>query len=205
LMAGPIDVRISPNAVNKLANDKPLAWFRDNLIATVPRKFAGGGRKVYPGFLQLSAFLSMNAARHQSAFQDFWRHRAEGRQDKADAIAEFYREYLAVMDMTAEFYLETIDQVFQRCLLPQGELMYEGQKIDMRAIRKTFLLTVEGERDDICSIGQTLAAQDLCSGLRPYMKTHHLQAGVGHYGVFNGNRWEAQIYPVVRTHIMSAH
>ena len=205
LMAGPIDVRISPNGVNKLANDKPLAWFRDNLISKVPRKFAGGGRKVYPGFLQLSAFMSMNAARHQSAFQDFWRHRAEGRQDKADAIAEFYREYLAVMDMTAEFYLETIDQVFQRCLLPQGELMYEGQKIDMRAIRKTFLLTVEGERDDICSIGQTLAAQDLCSGLRPYMKTHHLQAGVGHYGVFNGKRWEAQIYPVVRNHIMSAH
>ena len=106
--------------------------------------------------------------------------------------------------MTAEFYLETVDQVFQRCLLPQGELMYEGRKIDMRAIRKTFLLTVEGEKDDICSIGQTLAAQDLCSGLRPYMKTHYLQAGVGHYGVFNGKRWETQIYPVVRNHIMSA-
>ena len=148
--------------------------------------------------------MSMNAARHQSAFVDFWRYRAEGAHDKADAIAEFYREYFAVMDMTAEFYLETIDQVFQRCLLPRGEMTFEGRKLDPRAIRKTFLLTVEGEKDDICSVGQTLAAQDLCSGLRPYMKTHHLQAGVGHYGVFNGKRWDAQIYPVVRNHIMSA-
>jgi polyhydroxyalkanoate depolymerase len=204
LMAGPIDVRIQPNGVNKLANDKPLAWFRDNLIATVPRKFPGGGRKVYPGFLQLSAFISMNAARHQGAFIDFWRYRAEGNNDKADAIAEFYAEYFAVMDMTAEFYLETIDQVFQRCLLPRGEMTYEGRPLEPRAIRKTFLLTVEGEKDDICSVGQTLAAQDLCAGLRPYMKTHHLQAGVGHYGVFNGKRWDAQVYPVVRNHIMAA-
>ena len=204
LMAGPIDVRISPNGVNKLANEKPLKWFRDTLISTVPAKFAGGGRKVYPGFVQLSAFMSMNAARHQNALLDFWRARATGDQAKAEAIAEFYREYFAVMDMTADFYLETIDQVFQRCLLPQGEMTYEGVKIEPRAIRKTFLLTVEGEKDDICSIGQTLAAQDLCSGLRPYMKTHHLQAGVGHYGVFNGKRWDAQIYPVVRNHIMAA-
>jgi polyhydroxyalkanoate depolymerase len=204
LMAGPIDVRIAPNSVNRLANEKPLQWFRDNLIATVPSRLPGRGRKVYPGFVQLSAFLSMNAARHQAAFLDFWRHRAAGDDAKADAIAEFYREYFAVMDMTAEFYLETVDQVFQRCLLPKGEMTYQGVKIEPRAIRKTFLLTVEGEKDDICSIGQTLAAQDLCSGLRPYMKTHHLQAGVGHYGVFNGKRWEAQIYPVVRNHIMSA-
>ncbi len=204
LMAGPIDVRIQPNGVNKLANEKPLAWFRDNLIGSVPRKFPGGGRKVYPGFVQLSAFLSMNASRHQGAFIDFWRYRAEGNDAKADAIADFYREYFAVMDMTADFYLETIDQVFQRCLLPRGEMMFEGRPLEPRAIRKTFLLTVEGEKDDICSVGQTLAAQDLCSGLRPYMKTHHLQAGVGHYGVFNGKRWEAQIYPVVRNHIMAA-
>jgi poly(3-hydroxybutyrate) depolymerase len=204
LMAGPIDVRVQPNSVNQLANEKPLSWFQNNLITSVPWKFMGRARRVYPGFLQLSAFMSMNAARHQGAFIDFWRYRAEGAHDKADAIAEFYREYFAVMDMTAEFYLETIDQVFQRCLLPKGELTFEGQKLDMRAIRKTFLLTVEGEKDDICAIGQTLAAQDLCSGLRPYMKTHHLQAGVGHYGVFNGKRWEGQIYPVVRNHIMAA-
>ena len=108
------------------------------------------------------------------------------------------------MDMTADFYLETIDQVFQRFLLPKGEMKFQGRNIEPRAIRKTFLLTVEGERDDICSVGQTLAAQDLCTGLRPYMKTHHLQAGVGHYGVFNGKRWDSQVYPVVRNHIQSS-
>jgi poly(3-hydroxybutyrate) depolymerase len=204
LMAGPIDVRISPNGVNKLANEKPIEWFRDNLISTVPLQCAGAGRRVYPGFLQLTAFMSMNAQRHQAALVDMWAARATGNNEKADQIAEFYREYFAVMDMTAEFYLETVDQVFQRCLLPKGEMMYEGRAIEPRAIKKTFLLTVEGEKDDICSIGQTLAAQDLCSGLRPYMKTHHLQAGVGHYGVFNGRRWEAQVYPVVRNHIMAS-
>jgi len=204
LMAGPIDVRISPNGVNKLANEKPIEWFRDNLISTVPLQFAGGGRRVYPGFVQLTAFMTMNAQRHQAALIDLWAARATGNHEKADGIAEFYREYFAVMDMTADFYLETVDQVFQRCLLPKGEMMYEGRAIEPRAIKKTFLLTVEGEKDDICSIGQTLAAQDLCPGLRPYMKTHHLQAGVGHYGVFNGRRWETQIYPVVRNHIMAS-
>ncbi len=204
LMAGPIDVRVSSNGVNKLANEKPIEWFRDNLISTVPLQCAGAGRRVYPGFVQLSAFMAMNAARHQGALIDLWTARASGDHAKADEIAEFYREYFAVMDMTAEFYLETVDQVFQRCLLPKGEMMYDGRLVEPRAIRKTFLLTVEGEKDDICSIGQTLAAQDLCTGLRPYMKTHHLQAGVGHYGVFNGRRWEAQVYPVVRNHIMSS-
>jgi poly(3-hydroxybutyrate) depolymerase len=204
LMAGPIDVRIAPNKVNQLANEKPYAWFRDNLIGTVPWKFAGRGRRVYPGFLQLSAFMSMNAERHSKAFVDLFKHRIDGDFEKADAIKEFYQEYFAIMDMTADFYLETIDQVFQRCLLPQGQMLYEGRAIAPRAIRKTFLLTVEGEKDDICSVGQTLAAQDLCSGLRPYMKSHHLQAGVGHYGVFNGRRWDAQVYPVVRNHIQAS-
>ena len=204
LMAGPIDTRIAPNGVNRLANDKPLQWFRDNLITTVPWGFPGAGRRVYPGFLQLAAFMSMNMDRHRNACLDFWRYRATGDHAKADVIADFYREYLAVMDMTADFYLETIDQVFQRMLLATGEMTFEGRRIEPRAIRKTFLLTVEGEKDDICSVGQTLAAQDLCSGLRPYMKTHHLQAGVGHYGVFNGRRWESQVYPVVRNHIMAA-
>ena len=204
LMAGPIDVRIAPNKVNQLANEKPYAWFRDNLIGTVPWKFEGRGRRVYPGFLQLSAFMSMNAERHSKAFVDLFKHRIDGDFEKADAIKEFYQEYFAIMDMTADFYLETIDQVFQRCLLPQGQMLYEGRAIAPRAIRKTFLLTVEGEKDDICSVGQTLAAQDLCSGLRPYMKSHHLQAGVGHYGVFNGRRWDAQVYPVVRNHIQAS-
>jgi poly(3-hydroxybutyrate) depolymerase len=204
LMAGPIDVRIAPNKVNQLANEKPYAWFRDNLIGTVPWKFEGRGRRVYPGFLQLSAFMSMNAERHSKAFVDLLEHRIDGDFEKADAIKEFYQEYFAIMDMTADFYLETIDQVFQRCLLPQGQMRYEGSAIAPRAIRKTFLLTVEGEKDDIYSVGQTLAAQDLCSGLRPYMKSHHLQAGVGHYGVFNGRRWDAQVYPVVRNHIQAS-
>jgi polyhydroxyalkanoate depolymerase len=204
LMAGPIDVRIAPNKVNQLANEKPLSWFRDNLIGVVPWKFEGRGRRVYPGFLQLSAFMSMNAERHSKAFVDMFQHRVAGDFEKADAIKEFYKEYFAIMDMTADFYLETVDQVFQRCLLPKGEMTYFGKPIEPRAIRKTFLLTVEGEKDDICSVGQTLAAQDLCSGLRPYMKTHHLQAGVGHYGVFNGRRWDTQVYPVVRNHIQAS-
>ena len=204
LMAGPIDVRIAPNKVNELATGKPLPWFRDNLIGTVPWKFPGRGRRVYPGFLQLTAFMSMNAERHKKAFQDMVDSRADGHDDKAEQIKEFYREYLAIMDMTADFYLETIDQVFQRFLLPKGEMTFKGRAIDLKAIKRTFLLTVEGEKDDICSVGQTLAAQDLCAGLRPYMKTHYLQAGVGHYGVFNGKKWETQIYPVVRNHIQAS-
>ena len=204
LMAGPIDVRIAPNSVNELATSKPLDWFRDHLIGVVPWKFEGRGRRVYPGFLQLSAFISMNLQRHMKALFEMYNSRVAGDDEKADAIKEFYKEYFAIMDMTADFYLETIDQVFQRCLLPKGEMMFKGRRIEPRAIRRTFLLTVEGEKDDICSIGQTLAAQDLCEGLRPYMKTHHLQAGVGHYGVFNGRRWEAQIYPVLRNHIQAS-
>ena len=204
LMAGPIDVDILPNKVNELATQKPLSWFKKNLIGVVPSKFPGGGRRVYPGFLQLSAFISMNSQRHSKAFVDLYKARIDGDDEKAQQIKEFYKEYLAIMDMTADFYLETIDQVFQRRLLPKGEMMFKGRKIDLGAIKRTFLLTVEGEKDDICSVGQTLAAQDLCTGLRPYMKTHHLQAGVGHYGVFNGRRWDSQIYPVVRNHIQTS-
>jgi poly(3-hydroxybutyrate) depolymerase len=204
LMAGPIDVRISPTKVNGLAQERTIEWFRANMIGTVPAKFQGRGRRVYPGFLQLCAFMNMNAERHAKSFVDLFHHRVAGDIEKADAIRDFYREYFAIMDMSADFYLETVDQVFQRCLLPLGQMKHKGEPIDLSAIKKTFLLTVEGEKDDICAAGQTLAAQDLCSGLRPYMKTHHLQAGVGHYGVFNGKRWEAQVYPVVRNHIRSS-
>jgi polyhydroxyalkanoate depolymerase len=204
LIAGPIDPRVAPTKVNELAQGKPIEWFRDNLIGVVPDKFEGAGRRVYPGFLQLCAFMSMNAERHSKAFVDLFHHRLAGELEKADAIAEFYKEYFAIMDMSADFYLETVDQVFQRHLLPLGQMEFRGRRVEPRAIRRTFLLTVEGERDDICAVGQTLAAQDLCSGLRPYMKTHHLQAGVGHYGVFNGRRWETQVYPVLRNHIQSA-
>jgi poly(3-hydroxybutyrate) depolymerase len=204
LMAGPIDARIAPTRVNELAQEKPIEWFRANMIGAVPQRFEGRGRRVYPGFLQLCAFMSMNAERHAKSFIDLFQHRLAGDLEKADAIRDFYKEYFAIMDMSADFYLETVDQVFQRYLLPRGEMTYEGRTVEPRAIRKTFLLTVEGEKDDICAVGQTLAAQDLCSGLRHYMKTHHLQAGVGHYGVFNGRRWETQVYPVLRNHIQAS-
>jgi poly(3-hydroxybutyrate) depolymerase len=204
LMAGPIDARVAPTKVNELAQEKPIEWFRTNMIGVVPDKFEGAGRRVYPGFLQLCAFMSMNADRHTKSFVDLFHHRIAGDIEKADAIRDFYKEYFAIMDMSADFYLETVEQVFQRYLLPLGQMKHRGRKIEPRAIKKTFLLTVEGEKDDICAVGQTLAAQDLCAGLRPYMKVHHLQAGVGHYGVFNGKRWETQVYPVLRNHIQSS-
>jgi poly(3-hydroxybutyrate) depolymerase len=204
LIAGPIDCRVSPTKVNELAQQKPIEWFRTNMIGVVPDKFEGAGRRVYPGFLQLCAFMSMNADRHAKSFVDLFHCRIAGDMEKADAIHDFYTEYFAIMDMCADFYLETVEQVFQLYLLPRGLLKHKGRKIEPRAMRRTFLLTVEGEKDDICAAGQTLAAQDLCSSLRPYMKTHHLQPGAGHYGVFNGRKWETQVYPVLRNHIQSS-
>ena len=204
LMAGPIDTRISPTKVNELATSRPIEWFREKMIGVVPRSLPGAGRRVYPGFLQLAAFMSMNVDRHTKAFVDLFKSRVEGDFEKADQIRAFYEEYFAIMDLDAEFYLQTIETVFQKNALPEGKLLFKGRPVTPRAIKKTFLLTVEGEKDDICAVGQTLAAQDLCIGLRPYMKSHHLQADVGHYGVFNGRRWENQIYPVVRDHIQSS-
>lgn len=204
LMAGPLDVSVSPTKVNEFAVSKPIEWFRSNVIGTVPRMLPGAGRRVYPGFLQISGFMSMNAERHANAFIDLFRHRVEGDHEKADRIRTFYEEYFAIMDLDADFYLQTIETVFHKNALSAGSLLFKGRKVTPRAIKKTFLLTVEGEKDDICAVGQTLAAQDMCSGLRPYMKSHHLQAGVGHYGVFNGKRWDNQIYPVVRDHIQNS-
>ena len=198
LMAGPIDCRISPTAVNKLANEKPIEWFRSHLISTVPWSHAGAGRQVYPGFVQLSAFMSMNKERHVNAFRDYYQHLVADEFDKAEVTRMFYEEYLAVADLAADFYLETVSQVFQQYLLAKGEMCFRGRKVNPAAIRRTALLTVEGERDDICAIGQTLAAQDLTSSLRPYMRTHYVQPGVGHYGVFSGKRWQNHIYPLVR-------
>ena len=198
LMAGPIDCRVEPTAVNKLAMTKPIEWFEKNLISRVPWRFAGGGRRVYPGFVQLSAFMSMNKERHVNAFRDYYVALVEQEHDKAEATRTFYEEYMAVADLPAEFYLETVERVFQTYDLPRGELMFRGRRVDPSAIRRTALVTVEGERDDICAVGQTLAAQDLCSKLRPYMRTHYVQPGVGHYGVFSGRRWQNQIYPLVR-------
>ncbi len=204
LMAGPVDARVAPTRVNELATEKPIEWFHTNMIGVVPDKFEGAGRRVYPGFLQLCAFMSMNAERHAKSFVDLFHSRIAGDMEKADAIRDFYKEYFAIMDMSADFYLETVEQVFKLYLLPRGLMKHRGRRIEPRAMKRTFLLTVEGEKDDICAAGQTLAAQDLCSSLRPYMKTHHLQPGAGHYGVFNGKRWETQVYPALRNHIQSS-
>jgi poly(3-hydroxybutyrate) depolymerase len=198
LMAGPIDCRISPTSVNRLATSKPIEWFERNLISAVPWQHAGGGRRVYPGFVQLSAFIGMNRRRHEDAFRDYYRQLVAGEFDRADVIRAFYEEYLAVADLAADFYLETVACVFQEFALPRGLLTYRGRRIDPAAIRRTALVTIEGERDDICAIGQTLAAQDLAASLRPYLRTHYVQADVGHYGVFSGRRWQSQIYPLVR-------
>jgi poly(3-hydroxybutyrate) depolymerase len=201
LMAGPVDCRVNPTEVNRLATSKPIDWFAKNLISHVPLPHAGHMRRVYPGFVQLTAFMSMNPERHQQSFRTMVDHLIEGRVDEARTIQDFYEEYLAVNDLPAEFYLETVEKVFQTFDLARGELMYRGRKVNPAAIRRTALMTVEGERDDICAIGQTVAAQDLCPNVRPYRKTHHIQTGVGHYGVFSGRRWQSQIYPRVREHI----
>ncbi len=204
LMAGPIDTRVHPTKVNVLAQSKPIAWFEKNLIATVPRRYPGGGRQVYPGFVQLAAFMSMNIDRHVKAHQDLYDHIVKGEIEKAKAKKDFYDEYFAVLDLSREFYIETVRVVFQEHTLPRGELHYRGQKVEPAAIKRTMLLTVEGERDDICAVGQTVAAHDLCSGLRPYLKRHHMQVGVGHYGVFSGKKWEGQIYPLVKNVILAS-
>jgi poly(3-hydroxybutyrate) depolymerase len=195
---------VNPTGVNQLATSKPIQWFEQNLISHVPLPHAGWMRRVYPGFVQLTAFMSMNLERHKQQFQNLYQHLVDGEEDKANAIRWFYDEYLAVNDLPAEFYLETVEKVFQTYDLAAGKLSYRGRLVNPAAIRRSWLFTVEGERDDICSVGQTVAAQDLCTGVRPYMKNHHIQTGVGHYGVFSGKRWNHQIYPRVRDVIHAA-
>jgi poly(3-hydroxybutyrate) depolymerase len=198
LMAGPIDCRVNPTGVNELACSKPLSWFESEMIHTVPWTQKGAGRRVYPGFVQLMAFMSMNMERHLGAFNNMYAQIANGDTEQAASVKAFYEEYFAVADLPAEFYLETVSKVFQTYELPRGVLTCQGQTIDPKAIRKTALFTVEGERDDICAVGQTVAAQDLCTNIRPYLRTHHVQTGVGHYGVFSGRKWQNEIYPRVR-------
>ncbi len=204
LMAGPIDTRVNPTKVNELAKKRTMDWFERTLTASVPLRYPGAFRRVYPGFVQLVAFMSMNIERHVKAHKELYENLANGELEKAAVTKAFYDEYFAVLDLTAEFYLETVRQIFQDYALPLGKLEWHGQKVDPTAIRKTMLLTVEGERDDICAVGQTVAAHDLCSKLRPYLKRHHMQAGVGHYGVFSGKRWETQIYPILKNVILSS-
>src|SRR6201996_8845405 len=201
LMAGPIDTRQHPTKVNELAKSRPIEWFEQKLIAKVPWRYKGAFRRVYPGFLQLTAFMTMNLDRHINAHVSQFRALACGDVVAAEAHKKFYAEYGAVMDLPAEFYLETVQRIFQNHDLPLGKLTWHGQKVRPEAIRRTALLTVEGERDDICAIGQTMAALDLCTGVRISQKRHHLQSGVGHYGVFSGSRWAREVYPRVRAMI----
>jgi poly(3-hydroxybutyrate) depolymerase len=204
LMAGPIDARINPTSVNELAASRDIDWFERNVIATVPRPYAGAGRRVYPGFLQVSAFMNMNLERHLRSHYELFVDLVNGDLAAAEAMKTFYDEYFAVLDMPAEFYLETVERVFRQYQLARGELDHHGVRVDPGLIRRMSLLTVEGERDDVCAPGQTLAAHDLCTGIRAARKHHHLQPGVGHYGVFSGRRWETQIYPVVRSVVQAA-
>jgi poly(3-hydroxybutyrate) depolymerase len=203
LMGGPIDTRRNPTAVNKLAVEKGIDWFRDNAIMQVPWPAPGFMRNVYPGFLQLSGFMSMNLDRHIIAHKDFFMHLVKHDGDGAERHREFYDEYLAVMDLTAEFYLQTVDSVFIRHALPKGKMMHRSEPIDPKAIRNIALMTVEGENDDISGVGQTQAAQDLCINIPRDMRIHHLQPSVGHYGVFNGSRFRAEIVPRIADFITS--
>ena len=205
LMAGPIDCRVSPTEVNRLAATRSIDWFERHLISLVPVQHAGAGRRVYPGFVQLGAFMNMNRQRHLDAFRSYYEQLAAGDTEKAAATRAFYEEYFAVADLSAEFYLETVHRVFQDHALARGALSFRDRRVDPAAIRRTALFTVEGERDDICAVGQTLAAQELTPSLRPYMRRHCVQPNVGHYGVFSGKRWRQQIYPQLRELIHLAH
>jgi poly(3-hydroxybutyrate) depolymerase len=203
LMGGPIDTREAPTAVNTLATQRPYGWFQNNVIATVPYHYPGSGRAVYPGFLQLAGFMAMNLGDHLTSHWEMFRHLVDGDGESAEATKRFYEEYRSVCDMTAEFYLQTIDVVFQRHLLPKGEMMHRGRPVDPEAIRDVALLAVEGERDDISGIGQTRAALDIATRLPARMKKYHLAENVGHYGIFNGSKWRDRIAPVVEEWIAS--
>lgn len=203
-MGSPIDARLSPTVTNRLAEEKPFAWFKSNMIDTVPAPYPGMGRRVYPGFIQLASFMSMNLEKHQEAHLRYLQQLMDGDGDSAEKHLEFYDEYLAVLDLTEEFYLQTVDVVFQRYLLPKGELEHRGRLVRPELIDDIALLTVEGEQDDISGIGQTQAAHGLCSGIPAEMKRDYIQPHVGHYGVFNGRRFREEIYPRVREVIWQA-
>jgi poly(3-hydroxybutyrate) depolymerase len=201
LMGSPIDTRRSPTIPNNLAQERPLSWFKHNLITRVPLPNRGFMRPVYPGFLQLSGFMHMNLDRHLNAHRDFFANLIKGDGDSADAHREFYDEYLSVMDLTAEFYLMTVSEVFQKHSLAKGEATHRWRSVNPGEIRKTALLTIEGENDDISGIGQTQAAHDLCVNLSASKREDYVQPGVGHYGVFNGRRWRNEIAPKIRDFI----
>jgi poly(3-hydroxybutyrate) depolymerase len=203
IMGGPVDTRRSPTAVNQLAEERGVAWFRQNCIMTVPPGHPGAFRQVYPGFLQLSGFMAMNLDRHVVAHREMFDHLVRGDGDRAEKHREFYDEYLAVMDLTAAFYLQTVEKVFVTHELPKGEMMHRSQPVDLLAIRHCAIMAVEGEKDDISGVGQTLAAIELTPNLPAEKKAYHLQKGVGHYGVFNGSRFRSEIAPRIRDFILS--
>jgi poly(3-hydroxybutyrate) depolymerase len=200
-MGSPIDARKSPTQTNRLAKEKPFAWFSSNMIYTVPAPYPGALRRVYPGFVQLASFMSMNQARHQDAHRKYFDDLVDGDGDSAEKHREFYDEYLSVLDLTEEFYLQTIEIVFQKHLLAKGELTPRGRKVDPSLITDIGLMTVEGENDDISGIGQTQAAHKLCSSLPDDLKQLYVAPKVGHYGVFNGRRFREDIYPRIRDFI----
>lgn len=197
-MGSPIDARLSPTVTNRLAEERPFTWFQRQMIYTVPPPYPGVMRRVYPGFVQLFSFMSMNLERHHEAHQRYFNHLVGGDGDSAEKHLEFYDEYLSVLDLSEEFYLQTIEIVFQKYLLPKGELVHRGRPVRPEAITDIGLMTVEGENDDISGIGQTQAAHVLCAGLPDALKEDYVQPGVGHYGVFNGRRFREEIYPRVR-------
>jgi poly(3-hydroxybutyrate) depolymerase len=205
LMGGPVDTRFNPTAVNKLAQEKGLDWFRKNMISVVPAPHKGANRKVYPGFLQLAGFMSMNANRHMTAHRDLYWHLVEGDTRSADKLRDFYDEYMSVMDLAAEFYLQTVDRVFIQQALAKGTYHYRGEHVSPAAITETALLTIEGERDDITGPGQTQAAHTLCSSLPESMKADHVQKGVGHYGVFSGRHFIRDVVPVINSFTKQHH
>ncbi|UZK66087.1 polyhydroxyalkanoate depolymerase [Sphingomonas sp. M1-B02] len=197
MMGGPIDTREAPTAVNTLATERPHSWFEKNVIATIPATYAGAGRRVYPGFLQLAGFMTMNLGSHMISHWEMFKHLVEGDDDSAEATMAFYEEYRSVCDMTAEFYLQTIDVVFQAHALPKGEMLHRGRKVDPSAITDVAILAIEGERDDISGLGQTKAALTIASKLPDSMKQYYMAEGVGHYGIFNGSKWRTKIAPAL--------
>ena len=201
MMGGPIDTRCSPTTVNDLAMDRPIEWFRHNVIATVPMQYRGSGRRVYPGFLQLASFMSMNLGNHMQSHYEMFKHLTAGDDASAQATKDFYDEYRSVCDMTAEFYLQTVQEVFQDHALPNGTFLHRGKRIDLGDITQTALLAIEGERDDISGLGQTRAALELTPQLDAGKKRYYMAEGAGHYGIFNGSRWRDKIAPVVEEFI----
>ena len=204
-MGSPIDARLSPTTPNKLAEQRDIEWFKRNMIHTVPAPYPGAFRRVYPGFVQLASFMGMNFSRHVDAHHAYFEHLVKGDGDSAEKHRQFYDEYLAVMDLTEEFYVQTLREVFQEYSIARGTFMHRGRLVRPEAITKTALLTVEGEHDDISGVGQTEAAHRLCENIPAERRAHWLQPGVGHYGVFNGSRFRSEIVPRIADFVLSSN